>query len=259
MDGHNAIVQSCDVYFYRMAKQLGIDRMHDGMARFGFGEYSGIDMLGEPSGLMPSREWKQRARNQVWYPGETIITGIGQGYMLVTPLQLATATAILANRGKKFTPRFLTAIEHPQSQVKDVIDPDFAGVEKLRDDRFYDLVVKSMRDVVHGARGTARRLNQGIEYEMAGKTGTAQVKSIAQNQKYDEKTTEKKFKDHSLFIGFAPLDNPKIAIAVVVEHAGSGSRVAAPIARKLIDYYLINRLGLFDEQESTAQNLVSQG
>jgi penicillin-binding protein 2 len=259
MDGHDAIVQSCDVYFYRMAKQLGIDRMHDGMARFGFGEQSGIDMLGEPSGLMPSREWKQRVRNQVWYPGETIITGIGQGYMLVTPLQLAAATATLANRGKKFTPRFLTAIEHPQSQVQDVIDPVLAGEETLADARFYDLVINSMRDVVHGARGTARRLSQGIEYEMAGKTGTAQVKSIAQNQEYDEETTEKKFKDHSLFVGFAPLDNPKIAIAVVVEHAGSGSRVAAPIARKLIDYYLINRLQLFEAPDSTTQNLVSQG
>jgi penicillin-binding protein 2 len=259
MDGHDAIVQSCDVYFYRMAKQLGIDRMHDGMVRFGFGEESGIDMLGEPSGLMPSREWKQRARNQVWYPGETIITGIGQGYMLVTPLQLAAATATLANRGKKFTPRFLTAIEHPQSQVQDIIDPELAGVESLADSRFYDLVIKSMQDVVHGARGTARRLSQGIEYEMAGKTGTAQVKSIAQNQEYDEKTTENKCKDPSLFIGFAPLDDPKIAIAVVVEHAGSGSRVAAPIARKLIDYYLINRLGLFNGQDSTTQNLVSQG
>jgi penicillin-binding protein 2 len=259
MDGHDAIVQSCDVYFYRMAKQLGIDRMHDGMTRFGFGEQSGIDMLGEPSGLMPSREWKQRVRNQVWYPGETIITGIGQGYMLVTPLQLAAATATLANRGKKFTPRFLTAIEHPQSQVQDVIDPVLAGEETLADARFYDLVINSMRDVVHGARGTARRLSQGIEYEMAGKTGTAQVKSIAQNQEYDEETTEKKFKDHSLFVGFAPLDNPKIAIAVVVEHAGSGSRVAAPIARKLIDYYLINRLQLFEAPDSTTQNLVSQG
>ena len=244
LDGHGGIVQSCDVYFYRLARKLGIDRMHDGMVRFGFGKQTGIDLLGEPSGLMPSKDWKKKARGAPWYPGETIITGIGQGFMLVTPLQLAAVTATLANRGKKVTPRFLSAIEHPQSQLKEEIEPRVIGIEKLKQDNYYDLVIKSMRDVVHGKRGTARRLAQGITYEMAGKTGTAQVKSIAQNETYDEKNTPKKFRDHSLFIGFAPLENPKIAIAVVVEHAGSGSRIAAPIARKLLDYYLIERLGI---------------
>lgn len=248
LNGHDSIVQSCDVYYYRLAKQLGIDRMHDGMSRFGFGQKTGIDLLGEPSGLMPSRNWKKSVRGQPWYPGETVITGIGQGYMLVTPLQLAAATATLANRGAKITPKFLSAVEHPQSQIRESIEPKLVGIEKLRQDQFYEQVIDSMRDVVHGKRGTARRLSEGIQYEMAGKTGTAQVKSIAQNQTYDEENTAKIHKDHSLFVGFAPVENPRIAIAVVVEHAGSGSRTAAPIAGKLIDYYLTERINLTDPE-----------
>lgn len=258
IDGYNAIVQSCDVYFYTLARQLGIDKIYQGMTRFGFGKQTGIDMPGEPSGLMPSKAWKRSARQQVWYPGETVITGIGQGYMLVTPLQLANTMAMLANRGKKVTPRFLAAIEHPQTQVRQDITPNITGFEKLHDEGFYETVINSMRDVVHGGRGTARAISRGIQYEMAGKTGTAQVKSIAQNQQYDKDNTEKKFKDHSLFVGFAPLNNPKIAIAVVVEHAGSGSQTAAPIARKLIDYYLIDRLELFDKQAADSQSVLSQ-
>ncbi len=249
INGHDSIVQSCDVYFYRLAKNLGINRLYEGMTKFGFGKQTGIDLLGEPSGLMPSTEWKKTARGQSWYPGETVITGIGQGYMLVTPLQLATVTAVLANRGKKITPRFLSKIEHPQSRLQEQITVDDQGDDQgaviLADDKYYDLVIKSMRDVVHGDRGTARQLAQGIQYEMAGKTGTAQVKSIAQNATYDEANTPKKHQDHSLFVGFAPLTDPKIAIAVVVEHAGSGSRIAAPIAKKLLDYYLLERLPTF--------------
>jgi len=248
VDAYDSIVQSCDVYFYRLANQIGIDQIHEGMSRFGFGKQTGIDLLGEPSGLMPSREWKQRVRDQAWYPGETVITGIGQGYMLVTPLQLAASTATLANRGKRVVPRFLTEIENPQSQISESIEPKFASVEKLKTIDAYDYVIRSMRDVVHSSKGTARRINHDIRYEMAGKTGTAQVKSIPQNERYNESKTEKKFRDHSLFIGFAPIEDPKIAIAVVVEHAGSGSRTAAPIARKLIDYYLIDRLGMFDDE-----------
>ena len=249
MDGHNAIVQSCDVYYYRLAKQLGIDQMHEGMSRYGFGKPSGIDLLGEPSGLMPSKKWKQEARGQPWYPGETIITGIGQGYMLVTPLQLAAATATLANRGKQVVPRFLTAVENPQSQTREDLLPTIKGYIETRNSKAYDRVIDAMRDVVHGKKGTARRIGKNIRYQMAGKTGTAQVKSIAQNETYREEETEKKFRDHSLFIGFAPLEDPKIAIAVIIEHGGSGSRTAAPIARKLIDYYLLERLKLFPEVE----------
>ncbi len=250
MDTMDSIEQSCDVYFYRLAKHLGIDLMHQGMSRFGFGKVSGIDLLGEPSGLMPSREWKRKARNQAWYPGETVITGIGQGYMLVTPLQLAAATATLANHGKQVSPRFLTAIENPQSQTREELEPSTTGIIETRSNGAYDYVIKGMQNVVHGKKGTARKIGQGIAYQMAGKTGTAQVKSIAQNETYREEDTEKKFRDHSLYIGFAPLENPKIAIAVVIEHGGSGSRTAAPIARKLIDYYLLERLGMFAEPET---------
>ncbi len=247
LDGHDSIVQSCDVYYYRLAKRLGIDKIHEGMIRFGFGKVTGIDLLGEPSGLIPSKQWKKRRFDQSWYPGETIITGIGQGYMLVTPLQLAAATATLANNGKIIPPRFLSAVEDPSSQIKQSPESVKPEIVELRNRDFYERVIDSMEDVVHGEKGTARRIGQNIRYRMAGKTGTAQVKSIAQNEEYDEETVEKKFRDHSLFIGFAPVENPKIAISVIVEHAGSGSRTAAPIARKLIDYYLLERLKLFPE------------
>ncbi len=247
VDGHDSIVQSCDVYYYRLAKRLGIDRLYEGMTRFGFGVVTGIDLLGEPSGLIPSQQWKRRRFDQPWYPGETIITGIGQGYMLVTPLQLAAATATLANNGKIIPPRFLSVVEDPSSQVKQRPEPVQPEIVTLRDNNFYTQVIHSMEEVVHGAKGTARGIGRDIRYRMAGKTGTAQVKSIAQDEEYDDENVQKKFRDHSLFIGFAPIENPKIAISVIVEHAGSGSRTAAPIARKLIDYYLIERLKLFPE------------
>ncbi len=247
VDGHDSIIQSCDVYFYRLAKRLGIDRIHEGMTRFGFGKVTGIDLLGEPSGLIPSRQWKRRRFDQSWYPGETIITGIGQGYMLVTPLQLAATTATLANHGKIIPPRFLSVIEDPSSQAKQRPESVKHEMVELRNRNFYARVIDSMEEVVHGPKGTARGIARDIRYRMAGKTGTAQVKSIAQNEEYDDETVEKKFRDHSLFVGFAPVENPKIAISVIVEHAGSGSRTAAPIARKLIDYYLLERLKLFPE------------
>ena len=252
LNGHNSIVQSCDVYFYRLARKLGIDRMYDGMSKLGFGRKTGIDLLGEPSGLMPSSEWKTRARGEPWYPGETVIAGIGQGYMLVTPLQLSTTTATLANRGRQVVPRFLTSVEHPESQLRDSITPHASDRLVLGNPAYYGWVIESMHDVVHGKRGTARRLSQDIHYEMAGKTGTAQVKSIAQHETYDEEKTEKKFRDHSLFIAFAPVDKPRIAVAVIVEHAGSGSRTAAPMAKEVMDFYLIERGGLPGLKEKIA-------
>ncbi len=254
LDGHDSLVQSCDVYYYRLARSLGIDRIYAGITRFGFGKVTGIDLPGEPSGLIPSQQWKHRRFGQPWYPGETVITGIGQGYMLVTPLQLAAATATLANNGKIIPPRFLSIVEDPSSQARQYPQSVEPAVVELSDDNFYTQVIRSMEDVVHGEKGTARGINRNIRYRMAGKTGTAQVKSIAQDEEYDHETVEKKFRDHSLFIGFAPVEDPKIAISVIVEHAGSGSRVAAPIARKLIDYYLLERLKLSPEPP---QNQVS--
>ncbi len=252
MDGRASIVQSCDVYFYHLARELGIERIHEGMTRFGFGERTGIDLPGEPSGLVPSPEWKRRARGEAWFPGETVIAGIGQGYLLVTPLQLAVAAATVANHGRRITPQFLFALENPQNRARQPVNPKPGGVVRLQDGAYYDYLIDSMREVVHGAKGTAREINRGLRYEMAGKTGTVQVKSIAQNEEYDEDTVEKRFADHSLFIAFAPIDDPKIAIAVIVEHAGSGSGTAAPIARELVDYYLLERLGLFPTSATAA-------
>lgn len=258
VDLHDAIVQSCDVYFYRNAKRLGIDRLHDDMTELGFGRKTGIDIPNEPNALMPSREWKKRVRNQPWYPGETVITGIGQGYMLATPIQLAAATALLANRGRPVVPHFLTAVQDAVNG--DLVQVDYETPEQVEgiSEAAYQEVISAMRDVVHGARGTARRIGMGLEYEIAGKTGTAQVKSIPQGQKYDKENTPKKYRDHSLFVAFAPVDDPKIALAVVVEHGGSGSQVAAPIAGKIIDYYLVDRLGLYvrepEPEESEASS-----
>ena len=247
MDGRDSIIHSCDVYFYTLAQKLGIDSIHHGMSRFGFGKQTGVDLPGEPGGLLPSREWKRRTRNEAWFPGETVITGIGQGYMLVTPLQLAAATATLANRGKRVTPRLLLSVENPRSGARETHDPIVAGQESMKSTDSYEYVINSMRDVVHGPTGTARSISHDIRYVMAGKTGTAQVTELPQNDHEVEPRTEKKFQDHSLFVAFAPIDDPKIAIAVVIEHAGSGSGTAAPIARKLLDYYLIKRLGMFKE------------
>ena len=246
VDLHDAIAQSCDVYFYRLANRLGIDKLHAGMTEFGFGLETNVDIPNEPSGLMPSAAWKRRTRGQPWYPGETVITGIGQGYMLVTPIQLASAVATLANRGKPVQPHFVVSTEAQGGELKRMQYPDLEPVEGISPAAYAE-VIQAMQDVVHGPRGTARRQGAQIPFLMAGKTGTAQVKSIAQGARYD-KNVEKKYRDHSLFVAFAPVDKPRIAIAVVVEHGGSGSKVAAPIAREIVDYYLVDRLHLFSRK-----------
>ncbi len=234
-----SIVQSCDVFYYDLAFQLGIDRMHKFMSRFGFGQKSGIDILGERRGLMPSKKWKKEVRGQVWYPGETIIAGIGQGYVLVTPLQLALATATLANGGTHYQPQLVHSIrKKADSQPLQVI-PKIQRKISINQQHNWDHIHQSMEDVIHSARGTARRLNKpGLRYKIAGKTGTAQVFSVAQDAKYEEDELEEHLKDHALFMAFAPVKNPKIAIAVIVENGGHGGSVAAPIAGKVIDSYL---------------------
>ena len=233
-----AITQSCDVYFYRLASSIGIDHIHEFLQQFGFGEKSGIDLMGEKSGLLPSREWKRRQRNQAWYPGETLITGIGQGYYQVTPLQLAKATATLANRGRIVHPHLIgkvvseTTVAPVFSDEKDLIPLDQKNV---------DTIIAAMVDVVHSARGTAKSIGRDIDYQIAGKTGTAQVFNIKQNAKYNENEIEFKLRDHALFVSFAPADDPKIAVAVIAEHGGHGGSVAAPIAGKVIKAYLKNQ------------------
>jgi penicillin-binding protein 2 len=230
-----AITQSCDVYFYRLASMLGINHMHDFLQQFGFGEKSGIDLVGEKPGLLPSKEWKQKKKNQDWYPGETLITGIGQGYHQVTPLQLARATATLANRGKIVTPHLVDKLVSPAGTR-----PGPENHEKVLplDNKNINEVINGMINVVHGGGGTARSIGKDIPYQIAGKTGTAQVFGIKQNAKYNENEIDFKLRDHALFIAFAPADDPKIAVAVVVEHGGHGGSVAAPIAAKVIKQYL---------------------
>ncbi|MFA6053521.1 MAG: penicillin-binding protein 2 [Methylobacter sp.] len=230
-----AITQSCDVYFYSLASALGIDRMHDFLQQFGFGEKSGIDLAGERAGLLPSRDWKRNQRNQAWYPGETLITGIGQGFLQVSPIQLARATATLANKGNVVTPFLVNKIVRVDSTSP---GPEtHQGAVPLNAENV-NKIISAMVNVVHDAHGTAKSIGKEITYQIAGKTGTAQVFNVKQDEKYNENDIDFKLRDHALFISFAPADDPKIAVAVVVEHGGHGGSVAAPIAGKVIKQFL---------------------
>ncbi|MFV1982171.1 MAG: penicillin-binding protein 2 [Thiohalomonadales bacterium] len=235
-----AIIESCDVYFYGLSMSLGIDNIHDFLSKFGFGTKTEIDLVGEMPGLLPSRSWKRKHRQLPWFPGETVITGIGQGFTLVTPLQLATATATLGNRGLLNKPSIVHAIENPEDGNRELI-PHKSKTQILhKDDNNWDTIITAMKNVVHSIRGTARRLNVKLDYKIAGKTGTAQVFGIKQDEEYDEDSISKKLRDHALFISFAPVIQPEIAIAVIVENGGHGGSTAAPIARKVMDYYFKN-------------------
>lgn len=248
MDMNSAITQSCDVYFYDLAYGLGIDRMSAFMKQFGFGSRSGIDSTGEQTGLMPSREWKRSARGMPWFPGETLIAGIGQGAVLATPLQLASATGALAIQGKRYKPHMVKKIDFPADQLEFVIQPQLAGQYQIKKLLNWEHIIKAMVNVVHGIRGTAHRIAQGATYTIAGKTGTAQVFGIAQDEEYEEEKVSKKLRDHALFISFAPADEPKIAVAVIVENGGHGSSVAAPIARKMMDAYLVPESSIAEQK-----------
>lgn len=234
-----AITQSCDVYFYDLALSMGINRIHDYLEHFGFGQPSNIDIQGELPGLLPSPEWKHARRHQPWFPGETLITGIGQGFFLATPLQLAEATATLANRGLRIRPSIVRAEQEAGSNA---LLPHSMQIEEtitVNNPANWDTVIGAMIDVVNSPRGTARHIGIDSPYKIAGKTGTAQVFGLKQEEKYNEKNIDEKLRDHALFIAFAPAENPKIAVAVVVEHGGHGSSVAAPIARRIMDSYLL--------------------
>jgi penicillin-binding protein 2 len=247
VDMHDAIMESCDVYFYRLANTLGIDRIHDIMTRIGFGAPTGIDIGGERGGIMPSPQWKKTAfsghSQQVWFPGETVILGIGQGYWAATPLQLATATAVLATRGKHFRPRLVRAFVDPVTGAVDERAPWPLPAIVLKDQANWEVIVDAMVAVTSGARGTAVRASRGAAYSIAGKTGTAQVYSIGQTEKYDASQVAERLRDHALFVAFAPADAPKLVIAVLVENGGHGSSAAAPIARSIFDAYLARGTG----------------
>ncbi len=241
-DMYKAIVQSCDVYFYSLAYRLGIDKMHHFMSLFGFGQPTGIDIPGEHSGLMPSRQWKKTARGQSWFPGETLITGIGQGYLLITPMQLVSGIATLANMGQRYKPQLVKSIsqvEESGKRLQKQVQSDLISIIPIKKLRHWQTVINAMKAVIHSNRGTARRLNKkDMSYTIAGKTGTAQVFTVAQDEQYEEEELEKKLRDHALFVAFAPVEKPQIAMVVIVENGGHGGSVAAPIAGKVIEYYL---------------------
>jgi len=235
-----AIEQSCDVYYYDLANQLGVDRIQSFLGRFGFGRRTGIDIAGELGGLLPSREWKKRTRNASWYPGETLIFGIGQGYLLSTPLQLATATAALAAGGQLRQPRLVQQIKSAESDTPESLPAVRPQVIPKNQQENWNNIVYAMTQVIEGKRGTARKL-RNPDYRIAGKTGTAQVFTVKQDEEYDEETISKENRDHALFIAFAPVDEPKIAVAVIVENGGHGGSVAGPVAKAIMDYYLLGR------------------
>ena len=230
VDLRMAIAESCDTYYYDLAHRMGIDTMADLLTPYGLGQKTGVDTTGEQPGILPSTEWKRRAMGEAWYPGETISAGIGQGYMLATPLQLAQATMVIANKGESFVP----------SVVHRVGDLIVGGVQRPRltiAEEDWQAVVAGMVDVVHSPRGTAAAIGKGLQYSMAGKTGTSQVISIAQDAIYDEETVSERNRNHGLFVAFAPVDKPRIVVAVIAENGG-GSSAASPIARRVIDAWL---------------------
>jgi penicillin-binding protein 2 len=239
VDLRKSISQSCDTYYYKLAVDLGIDRMHEYLAQFGLGAPTGIDLNGESSGLLPSREWKQRRWKKPWYPGETVIAGIGQGYHLTTPLQLATAAAMLANGGKRIEPRLVEAVRDPLTHSWKP-QPVAARGQLTITPEHLALVRQGMMDVMRPG-GTAAASAAGAAYGIAGKTGTAQVVGIRQGARYDASKLARQHRDHALFIAYAPSENPTLAVAVLVENGGSGSGTAAPIARAVFDYFLTGK------------------
>lgn len=239
VDLRRSISQSCDVYYYRLAMDMGIDRMHDYLAQFGLGDKTGIDLEGESPGLLPSRDWKQRRWNKPWYPGETVIAGIGQGYNLTTPLQLVVATAMLANGGKRIEPRLVQAVRDPLTHVWEPLPGALRGQLAIKPANL-EVVRQGMMDVLRPG-GTAAAAAAGAPYTMAGKTGTAQVVGIKQGARYEEGKVARKHRDHALFMAYAPAEKPTIAVAVMVENGGHGGSTAAPIARAVFDFYLTGK------------------
>jgi penicillin-binding protein 2 len=241
-----ALATSCDVYFFEIARLMGIDRMAGVVGQFGLGAPTGIDIAGERVGILPSSEWKKRAYKtrkelQIWFPGDTISVGIGQGQMLVTPVQLVNAIAAVAARGTRFQPRLVRAVRNVQTGEVREIPPHELPKVKISDPEGWDIAQGGMYDVANAPYGTARAAALGTPYKMAGKSGTAQVFTVAITERV-RKAGElaEHLRDHALFVAFAPFEAPTIAVAIVVENApGGGSAFAAPIARRILDTYLL--------------------
>lgn len=240
VDMRRAITISCDTFFYGLAMELGIERLSSFMRHFGFGQKSGVDIAGEVGGLMPTPEWKMRRFKQPWYMGETVIVGIGQGYTLATPMQLAQATAILANKGVALRPRLVAAITDAKTGISQATQTVISDKIPL-DEANLEIVKLGMIDVTLPG-GTAASVGANAGYSIAAKTGTAQVIGMKQNEKYNANLIAERHRDHALFIAYAPADDPKIALAVIVENGGHGGSAAGPIARKVMDYYLLGKL-----------------
>jgi penicillin-binding protein 2 len=255
VDLYRSIVVSSDTFYYQLANDLGIDAIAGFMQHFGFGARTGIDLDGEASGVLPSPQWKKSRfrtpEQQRWYAGETISIGIGQGYNAYTPAQLALATATLANRGAMFRPHLVSRVDDPHTGARRTIEPALVKRLPLRPENV-EFVLRAMAGV--NTEGTGARVFAGAQYTSGGKTGTAQVIGMKQDEKYDERRVAERLRDHALFIAFAPLESPKIALAVLVENGGFGARSAAPIARAVLDYYLLGkRPAAFDAPAMAAE------
>jgi penicillin-binding protein 2 len=250
VDMYKSIVQSCDTYYYMLANDLGVDTIHDQLKPFGFGELTGIDIAGESKGLLPSTAWKRaayhRPEQRKWYAGETISLGIGQGYNNYTILQLADAVAALANDGVRMKPHLVSEIDDVTHEKATRIQPQEVGRFPVKPENIA-FVRKAMVGV--NIEGTSAAAFRGAPYTSGGKTGTAQVFTVKQGEKYRASQVDERHRDHALFIAFAPADDPKIALAMVVENGGFGASAAAPIARRVFDYWL---LGLYPSEEDLA-------
>lgn len=248
VDLAKAIIESCDVFFYKMGVKIGIDTLAISSQAFGLGKKTNIDLPGERSGIMPSRIWKKNARGASWFDGDTINVSIGQGFMLTTPLQLAVMTASIASRGDLIQPQIVKSINGVENPTIKVTESSEIS------DKYWNYIHESMRDVVHSNRGTARGINKDLTYNIAGKTGTAQVISINASDEYDRSKISERQWDHALFVAFAPAEDPKIAVALIVENGEHGSSAAAPIARTVIDTYIKSAMSINDAQNLTATN-----
>lgn len=248
-----AIYQSCDVWFYDVANRAGVDILSDYLGRFGFGQVTSLDLPEALPGILPSKAWKRRTGRGSWFAGDSLNLSIGQGWMLTTPLQLATAATVMANRGVWKQPRMLKGVmthHASQNQNQEMVEGsvvDISGLEgtsavlpdiQLKNDQNWQKVIDAMIAVVHGPRGTARKVGRGLDFQIAGKTGTAQVVGIKQDATYDAESLAERHRDHALFLAFAPANKPEIAVSVIVENGGGGSSTAAPIARDVINAFM---------------------
>ncbi|TMN70648.1 penicillin-binding protein 2 [Pseudoalteromonas sp. S1727] len=235
VDVYKAIEESCDTYFYDTAYRLGITKISDFMAQFGFGDLTGIDIHEETTAILPSKEWKEARFKESWWRGDTISVGIGQGYWTATPMQIANALNILVNKGINRPPH-LVQVAKQENQVVQINNEEKPPVI-LKDPNHWQIALDAMHNTVTKVTGTAHKAFRGVSYDPAGKTGTAQLVSIAQGERYDAKSLKERHRDNAIYVGFAPYDDPQIVVSIVVENTGGGSTVGAPIARQLMDYY----------------------